>query len=214
MHRLLGVFAIQLRSSTRCALRLSRSSKSLNVQLDCSFPITPVHLTFSEKETNAIVERFSSMMLLRRGLLAIAAVVEVALQKDGPLLSAKKLSARHGLPPRHLEQILQALVHDGILEGVRGPSGGYRLACDLHGVTARDILRAAEIEPAMGAELKSPVVTEVVLPLLSAVEQECGGILGRIRLDDVVKRANGGNAEPKHHAAPAVPELPPSKSVS
>ncbi len=30
------------------------------------------------------------------------------------------------LPPRHLEPVLQALVHAGILKGVRGPRGGYR----------------------------------------------------------------------------------------
>ena len=131
------------------------------------------------------------MLLSLRGLLAIAAVVEVALQKDGPLLSAKKLAARHGLPPRHLEQILQALVRDSILEGVRGPHGGYRLARALNGVTAWDILRAAEIEPEPGEQLNSPVLTDVVLPLLSAVEQECGEALSRIRLDDVVNRAAG-----------------------
>jgi Rrf2 family protein len=120
------------------------------------------------------------MLLSRRGLLAIAAVVEMTLQKDGLPLSAKKLAARHGLPPRHLEQILQALVRDGILEGVRGPHGGSRLARDLNGVTARDILRAAEIEPGPGEQLNSAVVTEVVLPLLSAVEQQRGEALGRI----------------------------------
>jgi hypothetical protein len=57
-------------------------------------------------------------------------------------------------------------------------------------------LRAAEVEPAPGAQLNFPIVTEVILPLLSAVEKECGEALSRIRLDDVVNRAahNGGGA--------------------
>ena len=93
---------------------------------------------------SARLRRLFGMLLSRKGLLAIAAVVDVALQKDGPLLSAKKLAERHGLSPRHLEGMLQALVQDGILEGVRGPHGGYRRARDLDGVTARDILRAAK----------------------------------------------------------------------
>ena len=39
---------------------------------------------------------------------------------------AKALAERHKLPPRHLEPVLQALVHAGVLKGVRGPRGGYR----------------------------------------------------------------------------------------
>jgi DNA-binding Lrp family transcriptional regulator len=56
-------------------------------------------------------------ILPRKGLLAIAAVVEVALQTDGRPISAKTLATRHGLPPRHLELVLQSLVRDGILKG-------------------------------------------------------------------------------------------------
>ena len=54
-------------------------------------------------------------LLPRKGLLAIAAVVDVALNGRDRPVSAKALAARHGLPPRHLEPVLQALVHDGIL---------------------------------------------------------------------------------------------------
>jgi DNA-binding IscR family transcriptional regulator len=60
-------------------------------------------------------------LLPRKGLLAIAAVVDVALNARDRPVSAKALAARHGLPPRHLEPVLQALVHDGILRGVCEP---------------------------------------------------------------------------------------------
>jgi Rrf2 family protein len=135
------------------------------------------------------------MLLSRKGLLAIAAVVDVALQKDGPLPSAKKLAERHGLSPRHLEGMLQALVQDGILEGVRGPHGGYRLARDLDGVTARDILRAAKRDQTHKEQPNSPLVTDVVLPLLMVVEEECGEALSRIGLDEMVSRATTNGAE-------------------
>ncbi len=58
-------------------------------------------------------------------------------------VSAKALAARHKLPPRHLEPVLQALVRDGILRGVRGPHGGYELAREHRRISAEDILRAA-----------------------------------------------------------------------
>ena len=81
-------------------------------------------------------------ILPHKGLLAIAVVVDVALQTDRRPISAKTLATRHGLRPRHLESALQSLVRDGILKGIRGPNGGYQLARDRRGVTANDILRA------------------------------------------------------------------------
>jgi Rrf2 family transcriptional regulator, iron-sulfur cluster assembly transcription factor len=158
-----------------------------------------------EKETVAIVRRSFSMLLSRKGLFAIAAVVDVASQKDNLPISAKTLAARHGLPWRHLEPVLQSLVRDGILKGVRGPHGGYRLACDHDGLTANDILRAAGTDKSPDEKPKSPLIADVVLPLLSAVEEECGQALSRIRLDDMVNRAatNGGvGTRPKDQREP------------
>ncbi|HMA57175.1 MAG TPA: Rrf2 family transcriptional regulator [Pseudolabrys sp.] len=62
----------------------------------------------------------------RRGILAIAAVVDIAINANAGPVSAKTIAARHRLPPRHLEPVLQALVRDGILKGIRGPHGGLR----------------------------------------------------------------------------------------
>ena len=82
-------------------------------------------------------------LLPRKGLLAIAAVIDVALNARERPVSARKLAARHNLPPRHLEPVLQALVHEGILNGIRGPRGGYELARERRRITVADILRAA-----------------------------------------------------------------------
>ncbi len=68
------------------------------------------------------------ILLSRRSLLAIAAVVDIALHARPSPVAAKHLAARHNLPPRHLETMLQALVRAGILKGVRGPRGGYEIA--------------------------------------------------------------------------------------
>jgi Rrf2 family protein len=136
-------------------------------------------------------------LLPRKGLLAIAAVVDVALQTDGRPISAKTLATRHGLPPRHLESVLQSLVRDGILKGIRGPHGGYELARERRGVTANDILRAAGTVHEAEGEPKSELVAKVVLPILSSAEQEFGQALSRISLDDMARHAerlNGGGS--------------------
>jgi len=50
-------------------------------------------------------------LLSRRSVLAVAAVVDVALHSLSEPVSAKALAARHQLPPRHLETLLQGLAH-------------------------------------------------------------------------------------------------------
>jgi DNA-binding IscR family transcriptional regulator len=53
-------------------------------------------------------------LLPHKGALAIAAVVEVALNTHRRPVEAKCLARRHRLAPRSLEPLLQALVHHGI----------------------------------------------------------------------------------------------------
>ena len=141
-------------------------------------------------------------LLSRKGVLAIAAVIDVALQTQGRPISAKTLASRHGLPPRHLESVLQALVRDGILKGIRGPRGGYELARERRLVTANDILRAAgSVEDTDERPADSELVNKVVLPALASAEHEFGVALGRINLDDMARSAETlgtfGRSEPR-----------------
>ena len=76
-------------------------------------------------------------------MLAIAAVVDVALYARPMPVAAKSLAARHHLPPRHLETLLQGLVQANILKGVRGPRGGYELARERRKITAGEVVRTA-----------------------------------------------------------------------
>src|ERR1700730_8942997 len=111
-------------------------------------------------------------LLPHKGLLAIAAVVDVALHARENPVSARKLAARHNLPPRHLEPVLQALVHEGIFHGVRGPRGGYELARERQRISVADILRvAASDDDAIGSAKGSRILDEVVLPALIDAER-------------------------------------------
>src|SRR5512137_1768287 len=129
--------------------------------------------------------------LPRKGILAIAAVVDIALHDGEHPVSAKTLAVRHGLPPRHLEPVLQALVRDGILKGIRGPHGGYALARERNRITADDILRAAATAEDVGEPPLpgSALVHHVVRPALAETERTVSVALGRINIDDMVKRA-------------------------
>jgi Rrf2 family iron-sulfur cluster assembly transcriptional regulator len=137
-------------------------------------------------------------LLPRKGVLAIAAVIDVATQAQGQPVSAKALAARHGLPPRHLEPVLQALVRYGILKGIRGPRGGYELARDRRRVTANDILRAAgTVEEADVKHAGSELLIKIVLPAMANAEQEFGVALARISLEDLALEAQALKADGK-----------------
>ena len=130
-------------------------------------------------------------LVSRKGILAIAAVIDVAIHADSRPVSAKALAARHKLPPRHLEPVLQALVRDGILKGVRGPHGGYELAREQKRITAENILRSAgsadeDGEPPLPA---STLVNGVVRPALVEAESAFSAALGRITVEDMAKQA-------------------------
>jgi len=128
-------------------------------------------------------------LLSRKGLLAITAVVDIALHgRTGPV-SAKALAARNTLPPRHLEPVLQALVREGILKGIRGPRGGYELGREWNRITAEDILRATDsLEEAETKITASALLSDVVLPAIAQAEQAFAGALARISVQDLAQR--------------------------
>jgi len=130
-------------------------------------------------------------LVSRKGILAIAAVIDVAIHARTRPVSANALAERHKLPPRHLEPVLQALVRDGILRGVRGPHGGYELAREHRRISAEDILRAASaVEDAEDPHLpNSALAVGVVRPALAEAERSFSAALARISVEALAKRA-------------------------
>jgi Rrf2 family transcriptional regulator, iron-sulfur cluster assembly transcription factor len=130
-------------------------------------------------------------LLNRKALLAVAAVIDVAIHAKGQLVSAKDLAARHNLPARHLEPLLQALVREGVLKGVRGPRGGYELARERKRISVSEILQAAGTidDDDADAMPRSQLLRQVVLPAVGQAEKALVAALGRITIDDLARRA-------------------------
>jgi Rrf2 family iron-sulfur cluster assembly transcriptional regulator len=138
-------------------------------------------------------------LLSRKCLLAIAAVIDIAIHGKGRPVSAKALAVRHELPARHLEPVLQALVRQGILKGIRGPRGGYELARERRRITADDILRAAgTVEDEEQIASGSSLLNDVVRPAMTQAERAFSAALMRINVEDLARRA-----EPLNDAATA-----------
>jgi Rrf2 family iron-sulfur cluster assembly transcriptional regulator len=129
-------------------------------------------------------------LVCRKGILAVAAAIDIAIHADGRPVSAKALAGRHQLPPRHLEPVLQALVRDGILRGIRGPHGGYALARDHRHITTEDIMRAAgsveaDNEPPLP---ESTLVSRVVRPALAKAETVFSMALAGLNVEELIRR--------------------------
>ena len=129
------------------------------------------------------------ILLSRRSLLAVTAVVDVAIHARPTPVAAKALAARHNLPPRHLETLLQTLVRANILKGVRGPRGGYELARERRRVTMGEIVRAAMESNEGEPDLDSTLVADVVAPLVSRASETFLAALDSITVDDLCRRA-------------------------
>ena len=83
-------------------------------------------------------------LLPRKGILAIAAVIDIALQRARA--AGCRQSACGTVIACHRviwSQCCRRWCAQGILKGVRGPRGGYELAREQRRITADDILRAA-----------------------------------------------------------------------
>src|SRR5665213_2786007 len=88
---------------------------------------------------------------------------------DGPVTAAR-ISRGCKFPPRFLYRVLRRLVDAGLLVGISGPQGGYRLARLPAQIRLLDIVQAVE-EPDRGASLEP--VQHAQLPAIKLVNDLC-----------------------------------------
>jgi len=132
------------------------------------------------------------LKLSRKTLLALEAVIDIAFNARPEPVQAKEITARQGVPQRYLEQVMQQLVRAGILKGVRGPRGGYRLARERRRISVGDIVRVAEsVEDADGEETKprSDLSARIVAPLIQSLQQDVMTRLDAVSIEDLCRQA-------------------------
>jgi len=132
----------------------------------------------------------------KKMLFAIEAVLDIAYHAGGEPVQSREITRRQGIPRRYLEQTLQQLVRAGILTGVRGPRGGYRLARERRRISVGEIVRvvrAQELpeETGTGEEdlPSSPLGRQVIRPMWSDLSDEIMTRLDGISIDELCMRA-------------------------
>src|SRR5437870_12881227 len=129
------------------------------------------------------------LKLSRKTVLALEAVIDIAFNARPEPVQAKEITARQGVPQRYLEQVMQQLVRCGILKGVRGPRGGYRLARERRRVTVGEVIRVLEGGEDQGldvpAESGSPLGARVLNPFWERISGELMARLDAVTIEDV-----------------------------
>jgi Rrf2 family iron-sulfur cluster assembly transcriptional regulator len=80
------------------------------------------------------------MKLSTKGRYAMVALTDLALQPQGGLVTLNEISKRQSISLAYLEQLFVKLRRAGLVESVRGPGGGYRLARPASDIRVSDIL--------------------------------------------------------------------------
>ena len=138
------------------------------------------------------------LKLSRKTLLALEAVIDIAFNARPEPVQAKEITSRQGVPQRYLEQVMQQLVRAGILKGVRGPRGGYRLAKERRRITVGEVVRVAEsAEDEEDGELngRSDLGARIVTPLIQSLQDEVMTRLDAISIEDLCQRARSAGVD-------------------
>src|SRR5205807_2640999 len=92
--------------------------------------------------------------LSKKTMFAIEAVLDVAFHVGEHPVRSGDITERQRIPKRYLEQVLQHLVRAGILNGKRGPRGGYRLGREQRRITLGEVVRVVRKLEAKAAKAK------------------------------------------------------------
>lgn len=84
------------------------------------------------------------MKLSTKGRYALRLMLDIALQSADEPVSLRDIARREEISVKYLEQLVPALVRNGLLRSVRGVGGGYILTRKPEEYTVGEILRAAE----------------------------------------------------------------------
>jgi Rrf2 family protein len=71
-------------------------------------------------------------------------MVDLALYAEGRPVARQDIAARQDISADYVAQLFRLLHGAGLVEGVKGPGGGYRLSRDPATITTGDVLRAVE----------------------------------------------------------------------
>lgn len=123
-------------------------------------------------------------------MLALDIVLDVAFHvgRGGEVTGASDIADRLGAARRGIEPLLQSLSRGDILDSIRGPRGGYRLARAARDLTLLEIMEAV-IEEEDEAPPAGRLAAAVTAPLWRDLDDALRERLAGLTVADLLRRA-------------------------
>lgn len=82
------------------------------------------------------------MRLSTKGRYAVTAMLDLAIHHEEGAVTLAEISESQGISLSYLEQLFARLRRNGLVEGIRGPGGGYRLSRSPDEISVADVIEA------------------------------------------------------------------------
>jgi Rrf2 family protein len=131
------------------------------------------------------------MRISTKGRYSLEALLYIAQLPQGEYASTRSISENTGVSDGYLEQLFIPLRKAGIVQGIRGPQGGYLTGRPFNEITVGQILRAVEgpLEPVSCVNSKPCPIEATCLSrhTWAALYREIGECVDSITLADLVE---------------------------
>jgi len=146
------------------------------------------------------------MRLSRKARFGITAMIRLGLREGRGTKTLSDLSMDQGISLSYLEQLFAQLRKKGLVVGVRGPGGGYRLARKAGDISLASIITAVDEQAySDSAVVNSDNPTDY---MWQDVSDQLFGFLGEVTLGDVLQgypeNKAGNDADYAHYLASKV----------
>ena len=128
-----------------------------------------------------------------RGQYALLIMEDLARCDPDKYIPLKLLSHRRNLSVKYLEQILIQLSKSGLVVGIRGSNGGYKLTRPASKYTAGDILRAMEGElspKGIQTDDNNTVLSEGSKKFWKSFDSTINEFVDSVSLEDITKTSS------------------------
>ena len=139
------------------------------------------------------------MLISTKGRYALRLLTDLAEHQSDGYVSLKEVADRQEISEKYLEAIIRILVKDGILIGLRGKGGGYRLSQAPDQLSVYRILQMTEtsLAPVSCLEANSTPCARMVdcrtFPLWQGLDQVISEYLSRYTIADLMRAGQPGD---------------------
>ncbi len=137
------------------------------------------------------------MLVSTKGRYALRVMLELAQSQPDAYMPLPLIAQRQGISEKYLESIIAILSKAGLVEGLRGKGGGYRLTRSSAKYSVGEILRLTEgsLAPVTcleGAENPCPRAGEcTTLPMWQKLDDLINTYLDSVSLSDLLSQTDG-----------------------